>query len=256
MVTKEDIHNFLKSVGVKSTDTLLIHTSMRAIGQVENGCDGLVDGFISYLHNGLFLVPTHTWDILDTENPTFDVRSSLSCIGALPDTAIKRADGVRSLHPTHSLKAFGKRAEEYVQGEENATTPCPVGGAWARLRNEDAVILLIGVGLNRLTYIHAVDEMLDLPDRLVSPKKVTLIDYDGNEKQVLLRGHGAISSTYFGNYQKPFERLGALSFGKLGNATVGILRARKVTEIMQKLWSVAEYPLCDTMREIPEKYYL
>jgi aminoglycoside 3-N-acetyltransferase len=53
MLTQSDIHAFLQSNGIQQNDTVLVHTSMRTIGEVEGGCDGLIDAFKSYLAEGL-----------------------------------------------------------------------------------------------------------------------------------------------------------------------------------------------------------
>jgi aminoglycoside 3-N-acetyltransferase len=256
MLTKADIHQFLKENGIKKTDTVLVHTSMRAIGEVEGGCDGLIDGFISYLTEGLFIVPTHTWREVGKKQPVFDVRESIPCIGALPTVAAFRKDGVRSLHPTHSVAAFGKRAAAFVAGEENARTPCPPNGVWGRLLTEQAKILLLGVGLTRNTYIHAVDEMLGLPDRLTEPITLTVVDYEG--KAHCLDGfckHGNGGSEYFDNYRLPMIYCDALTFGKLGNALVGIFDTVKGTEMLKQLWAQTDCDLCRCDMVIPEAYY-
>ena len=256
MLTKEAIHTFLRENGIREADTVLIHTSMRALGPVEGGCDGLIDSFRSYLTDGLFLVPTHTWHNVSAKQPIYDVRTTAPCIGALPTVAAFRRDGVRSLHPTHSVAAFGKRARSFVAGEETATSPCPVGGVWARLYDEDATILLLGVGLNRNTYIHAVDEMLALPDRLMPPVPLTVIDYDGTEYSLLFQKHGTTGSEFFENYRKPLEALVALRTARLGEAEVGIFSVRKGTEIIRMLWERADYNLCEEEKDIPTDYYL
>jgi len=255
MLTEETIHAFLSSEGIRPGDTVLVHTSMRALGPVERGCDGLIDAFRSYLTEGLFLVPTHTWANVNRNQPVYDVTRTLPCIGALPTVAAFRKDAVRSLHPTHSVAAFGERAKEYVQGEALAETPCPKGGAWARLCEEDATILLLGVKLNRNTYLHAVDEMLDLPDRLGEPFTVEILDGEGNRSRHSFRPHHNAGSENFENYRKPLEAFGALRQVSLGNASVGICSARKTAEVMKKLWTKAEYNLCAELREIPPSYY-
>jgi aminoglycoside 3-N-acetyltransferase len=255
MLTKEDLHRFLAAEGIRHDGTVLIHTSMRALGPVEGGCDGLIDGFCSYLREGLFLVPTHTWDNVNRRNPFFDVSETKPCIGALPTVAAFRKDGVRSLHPTHSLAAFGPRAEKYVKGEEWAETPCPKGGAWARLLEEDATVLLLGVGLNRYTYLHAVDEIIDLPDRLGEPFTVTVTDREGRTVSHPFRSHHHTGSENFENYRKPLEYFGALHQSPLGNASVGVCSARKTAEVLSLLWKNADYNLCEQPGEIPEKYY-
>lgn len=255
MVTKQRIFEFLEKIGIKRDQTVLIHTSMKALGPVEGGCDGLIDGFAEYLSEGLFIVPTHTWANVGADNPLYDVRKTPSCIGALPNVAAFRSDGVRSLHPTHSVAVFGKRAAEFAAGEERATSPCPPEGLWARLYQEDAVVLLLGVGLNRNTYIHAVDEMLDLPDRLCDPIPLTILDYEGKEHKVEFRKHGFTGSANFGNFEKPLVYGGAYSYGALGDAKVGIFNVRKGTAIIKDLWNKADYHLCQEEKEIPEEYY-
>lgn len=256
MLTEREIHAFLKENGIKPTDTVLVHTSMRALGEVEGGCDGLIDAFKSYLVDGLFIVPTHTWANVGADDPVYDVKTTVPCIGALPTVAAFRPDGVRSLHPTHSVAAFGKRADEFVKGEECATSPAPVGGAWSRLYGEDAKILLLGVGLNRNTFLHAVDEMIDLPGRLQEPIPLTVIGYEGERYHLSFRKHGNTGSENFENYRAPFEALGAMTNATLGNARVGIVSARKATEVVKMLWARAEYELLAEIKEIPREYYI
>ena len=255
MVTREEIHRFLAENGIGRDATVLVHTSMRALGGVEGGCDGLIDAFTSYLTEGLFLVPTHTWANVGAENPVYRVKETAPCIGALPTVAAFRSDGVRSLHPTHSVAAFGKRAAEFVRSEERAQSPCPPNGAWARLCDEDAVVLLLGVGLDRCTYIHAVDEMLDLPGRLAPPIPLTVVDGEGREYALSFQKHGRTGSGFFENYRKPLEYFGALKNASLGNARVGVFLVKPATDIIKALWKKAEYNLCEGAREIPEEYY-
>ena len=137
VITKKDIHKFLKEIGIKKNDTVLIHTSMRAIGETESGCDGIIDAFCSYLSEGLFLVPSHTWENVNPENPVYDVRKTIPCIGALPTVAAFRKDGVRSLHPTHSVTAFGKRAAEFVEIEKSTNNAV------------DAISMIIKYGVSK-----------------------------------------------------------------------------------------------------------
>lgn len=256
MLTKQNVFEFLRGSGINSSDTVLVHTSMRALGKVEGGCDGLIDAFKEYLSDGLFIVPTHTWANVGVDNPVYDVRRTVPCIGALPSVAAFREDGVRSLHPTHSVAAFGKRAREFVSGEEKSTSPCPVGGVWARLLDEKAKILLLGVKLNRNTFIHAVDEMLDLPNRLAEPIALSVIGYGGERYELNYCKHAEhTGSEFFENYRAPLEKLGALKNLRLGNAEVGVFDAKKGTQIIKALWARAEYDLCFEEREIPTEYY-
>ena len=111
MITKEYLKQQIKDMGITPEDTVLIHTSKKSIGDVEGGIDGLIDTFKEYLSEGLFIIPTHTWSVVNRENPIFDVRSAIPCIGAVPAVAAFRKDGIRSLHPTHSVWVTGENAK-------------------------------------------------------------------------------------------------------------------------------------------------
>ena len=84
----------------------------------------------------------------------------------LPNLFLKRPGVIRSLHPTHSMAGFGKDAESYLAGEEMRNTPCTPGGCYDRLKDIGGKILLVGVGHERNTYIHSVEEVLNVPNRL------------------------------------------------------------------------------------------
>ena len=53
MFTKDQLKNQLAGMGILPTDTVLIHTSLKAVGPVENGPDGFIDAFCEYLSEGL-----------------------------------------------------------------------------------------------------------------------------------------------------------------------------------------------------------
>ncbi len=261
-LAKHDIHRFLTDCGIRPDDKVTIHTSLRAIGELEGGADGLIDAFCAYLSDGLLLVPTHTWANVNKDHPVYDVRVTKPCIGALPTVAAFRSDGVRSLHPTHSLTAFGKNAAAYVQGEERADTPAPVWGSLSRLYEERGKILLVGVGLERNTYMHAVEERLDVPDRLNPETFVaTIVDRDGQSlasPPYHTHHNAAVDdvSKFYPNYKAAFEHAGAVTYHRLGGAPVYCLDAVRLTDTMRIIRERSEgRDLCLTHTPVPEAYY-
>lgn len=106
-------------------DTLLVHSSMKAIGPVEGGADAVLDAFSEYLAEGLLVLPTHTWAQINAEYNIFDVENEPSCVGLLTNLFRKRPGVVRSWHPTHSVAALGRDAREFASGEEQFDTPAP-----------------------------------------------------------------------------------------------------------------------------------
>lgn len=154
--------------------------------------------------------------------------------------------------------AHGKGAEAFVMGEENAETPARVGGAWWKLGEVGAKILLIGVDHGRNTYIHVVDEIAELDDRLADePWTVTVKDYDGNEINHPFRPHDAsrTGSLNFNNFEEAFIKLGAQKDGQLGNAYTRVVYAAKCRDILLRIYSRTKENLCLTPGKIPEKYW-
>lgn len=257
MYTKNDIKDQLKKMGIVPSDTVIIHTSFKAVGEVEGGPDAFIDAFCEYLSEGLFLVPTQTWANVNKSSPVYDPRTTEPCIGLIPRTAYKREDGIRSLHPTHSMWAHGRGAEEFVAGEEVSETPARVGGAWWKLGEVGAKILLIGVDHGRNTYIHVVDEIAELDDRLVeTPWNVTVKGYDGKEITThQFRNHGKTGSLNFNRFEKAFIYNGAQNDGKIGDAYVRVVEAAKCRDVLLKIYSQSTENYCYLDQEIPEELW-
>jgi len=257
--TREHLKTQLKTMGLRPDDTVMIHTAFRAVGPVEGGLTGFLDAFCEYLAEGLFLVPTHTWASVGEQQPVYDVRAAIPCIGAVPRAAAFREDGIRSLHPSHSIWAHGKGAADFIKNEENAGSPAPPGFCWDRLGDMGAKLLLIGVGNDRNTFIHAIDERAGLPDRLGKPFEVTIVDHDGNRLRRPLRRHRCSKvpdpSRFYVNFEKPLVELGAQTFGTLGNATVRIVDAKACREIILRIYERAEEDIFTEFRDLPERLY-
>ena len=263
MVTKHDIFALLESFGIRHDDVVTMHSSLREVGPIEGGADGLLDALKEYLCDGLLLIPTHTWANVNAANPHFDVRSTVPCIGTLAKTAAFRKDAVRSLHPTHSMAVFGKNAREYIQGEEKSCTPAPVGGALNRLYELNGKILLVGVGHERNTYLHAVDERIDRPNRLAQNGfAVDITDWDGNVHHTPdfhphhTEGISIGLSEYYRNYKHALDVTGAVQYGWLGNALVYGCDCRKMTDTVMRIWERADHDVCIGIQDIPEEWYL
>ncbi len=106
----------LKALGIEKNDLLTVHTSLKKIGDVENRGEGIIEALRTAVKNGLLLIPAHTWD-----SHVFDVKNTKPCTGMRPCLAVNMANEAyekddcsirRSLHPTHSVVAFGANAIE------------------------------------------------------------------------------------------------------------------------------------------------
>ena len=258
MYTKSDLIRHIKALGIQPDDTIMVHTSLKSIGILDSEdkttAEIYIDALRECVSEGLLLIPAHTWATIRENGPEFDVRTSLPCIGAVPTVAVRlaaeavdagRTDCIRSLHPTHSVVAFGEGAEAYIRGDAYASTPAPENGSFGKLHARKAKVLLVGVNQGRNTFFHAVDEFLDIPNRLCdTPIHPVVRDYAGNATTRTLRRHSHSMSDYFMNYEAYLEHDGAISFGRIGDALVRVCDAVRCTETITRLWQQADHDLC------------
>ncbi|MEI3006279.1 MAG: AAC(3) family N-acetyltransferase [Victivallales bacterium] len=109
--------------GIQPSDTLLVHSSMKSIGAVDGGADTVLDALMDYFREkGLLVFPTLTYG-LNPSNPVFYVNETPSQVGLLSDLFWRRPGVLRSLHPTHSVAAWGHDAAEFIAGHEDVQHP-------------------------------------------------------------------------------------------------------------------------------------
>ena len=261
--TLESLTAQLEQMPLKRTDTVLIHSSMKAIGQTEGGADTVLDALMAYFSRGLLLLPTHTWNQMGEDYPVFDPVTEEACVGILPNLFRKRKGVLRSLHPTHSMAAFGTGAADYIRGEERNNTPCTPGGCYDRLKDVGGKILLLGVNHTKNTYIHSVEEVLNVPHRLTDRPVEFLIripDGEGRSgtelKRVWMRRHFNAQqpdvSQEFQKLAQAFYDADAARKVKFGDAECILCDARGIFEVTRHV--LAPDPEClVTSPEIPSE---
>jgi len=259
MYTKNDITNGIINLGIKRGDTLLVHSSMKAIGKVENGADTVLDAFIEYINEGLLIFPTHTWEQINDEYNIFYPETEPSCIGLLPNLFLKRPNIVRSWHPTHSVAACGTDASEYVAGEERCDTPCPRDGCWGKLYDRNAKILFLGCSLRSNTFLHCVEEWNNVPQRLTDTyHQFKIVTPLGQVIDRPMRGHynpsGDISKNY-GKMLEPFIYTGIAKKGFIGDAESVLCDAVGMADLTASFLKINPDLLADS-RAIPNEWYI
>lgn len=236
----EDIIKQIQKFNIPKGSVVTIHTSLKAIGKVEGGAEALLDALIKYFteDGGLLCIPTHTWDGF-----VCDRRKAVSCIGVLPSIAAGHPDAVRSYHPSHSVAVFGDRhkAEEFAKCDDNTDTPAHPDGCYGRLYDMDGYILLIGVGQTKNTFIHCIEEMLEVPNRLTQEtSERTIIHKDGREEKKYIKSFDERIldvSVNFGKFEKAFRYHGCITDGFIGNAPTQMCRARQIKEVVELIYN-------------------
>ena len=155
----------LYAMRLKRDGTIFVHTSFKSLGEVEGGPKTLIDALVEYMEPGLLVFPAHTWETTP-KTRYFSVKDSPGCVGIIPEYARKHSKAHRSVHPTHSVVAIGKDAQSFTTDPIIYDTPCNRNSSYGKLLDRNATIVLIGVDLNRDTFLHCIEEWLNVPVRI------------------------------------------------------------------------------------------
>ena len=232
MYKASDLRRDLIAMNLHPSDTLLVHSSMKSIGEVENGADTVLDVFMEYFgKDGLLVFPTLTYSRVNTATPRYDVVNTPCSTGILPELFRQRKGVIRSLHPTHSVAAYGRDAAAFVAGHEKFDTPAAVGSPWWRMLERQGKILFIGTGISCNTFLHGMDEWLELPGMSTETTQLLeVIDYNGNVISSPQHRHCNPRNAYYGTLEDMFTANGALSKGRLSNAQCHILECKLIAD--------------------------
>lgn len=237
MHTNNSLSSQLENAGINKRGTVLMHSSMKSMGGVQGGADTVLDVLAAYMQEGLLVLPTHTWSYINKENPKFYVETSPSCVGVLTERFRLRSGVVRSYHPTHSVAALGQEAASFVAGDEHCNTPCHRESVWGKLLDREATILLVGVDMRRNTFIHGIEEWMDIPDRLTDHHE-QLFTVLGNGTEISVpsrRHHGLNWSAHFWKVEQLLEKQSAIYKAHFGDAEMWVCNTVKIMDILSNM---------------------
>ena len=186
LVTIHDIVADLRQLGLEPGMTVIVHSSLSSLGWVCGGSQAVILALQEVLgSHGTLVMPTHSavlsdpaywcnppvpeswWGKIRETMPAY--RSHLTVtnvMGKIPETFRTTRDVVRSNHPKLSFAALGAKKEEIVRGhtlEYSMGEESPL----ARLYQEDAFILLLGVGYDSCTALHLAEYRAEYEGKVV-----------------------------------------------------------------------------------------
>lgn len=157
---------------------ICIHASLGSFGYVEGGAGAILDAFLAA--GCTVVVPTFNYanelatpadcrlerngwdegDDLYTDDQTMQPYNpasnhlTIEDMGALPAALIERTERVRGAHPIDSFSGIGPESRAII----GAQTPRNVYGPLRAIGERGGYVLLMGVGLNRMTLLHTAEQ--------------------------------------------------------------------------------------------------
>lgn len=231
----QQIATDLRKLGILPGSTVLVHSSLKALGPVPGGIETVIRGLLEAIGPaGTIVMPALSWALRPPE--VFDVGLTPSNVGAVPEYFRTRAGTRRSLHPTHSVCAVGARASELLDGHGLDSTPCGRNSPFRKIAETDGAIVMLGCGLGPNTTMHAIEEYVEPPYLFGPDVTFTITDEKGATHQKPYRTHG------FNGFAQRYERVAELasasflSRGHVLEAETFVLDAPLLKEaVLQKL---------------------
>ena len=188
-VTLEDIRIAVIQMGLAG-QPLCVHASLRSFGHVEGGAATVVDGLLQ--QGCTVMVPTHSYSTyympppgegsIDASIPAYTPDSNAidaGSMGAIPVCVLQKAGRGRGNHPLDSFTAVGPLASQLVESQSYDDTYAPI----RVLGQLGGYIVMMGVGLNKLTALHHAERLAGRPLFTAWVKGV-----DGNPARVNIGG--------------------------------------------------------------------
>lgn len=237
-VTKEEIKDGLRQLGIQPGCILGVHSSLSHFGHVEGGVETVLEALFETVGPGGTIVmstylvgppePLTEQDVAQgicwkIRRFAFDDLQTRSGMGIIADTFRRRPDVARWYHPVHSVSAWGKDAQLFCQSFQ----PLVDAGGW---------ILLLGVQMDRCSALHLAEEQVPLPEDIIELR-------EGKVPEELLRVYSPDAWLFgceniWANFlivQQEAEKLGMIKSGTIGAEAVRLFEAAPMLALYRKM---------------------
>jgi aminoglycoside 3-N-acetyltransferase len=178
IITKADLIRAFQAIGIEKGDVLLVHSSLSAIGYVENGPKDVVVALLEAIGaDGHLLMPNSPNASFQLDYirqlDLFDVENSPSALGAISEWFRKLPNAERSAHPTEPVSCIGPEANWFVSDHFGQLTPYNSNSPFSKVIQRKGKILYLGVTLsNAGTNLHTLEDAVDdFPYPVYAPEK-------------------------------------------------------------------------------------
>jgi aminoglycoside 3-N-acetyltransferase len=218
----------LERFAVPRNATLVVHSAIAPLSRQGFRAEAMIEALLDHLSAGNLFMPTMTWRTVTLDNPAWDEMATPSHTGVLTEIFRTRYATARSIHPTHSVAGWGREAPLLLSRHHLDTTPVSGNSPYGLMRDYDAYVLMIGVGLECCTAIHLPEETINVDLYVRPPEQAELYhcrDRHGVVHNVRTRRHPRLDRD-FPRFAAPLAERGLLQSGSIAGCPYSIVALR------------------------------
>jgi aminoglycoside 3-N-acetyltransferase len=259
-IGKAEIVAALRAVGITPGDLLLAHSAMSALGYIDGGAETVIDALLEAVgEEGTLLMPAFTTSQIYLAGESLSRRrfspfksSTLEIwTGRVPKKFLQRAGVRRSVHPSHSVAAFGPLADACLRDHRENDSPTGRTSPFGKLLDYDGKMLWLGADLASTTFFHFLEDAAALP--YLKEAVCMMENPDGSLRPVVVPGHLPGHREFYrhpGEETKMYRRLLQdglhITEASLGYGAVKAIDTRQMYDLgMRALADDPDLFLCD-----------
>jgi len=220
----------LERVEVPPDATLVVHSAIGRLSRQGFRAETMIEVLLDYLSVGTLAMPTMTWRTVTPDRPLWDETATPSHTGVLTEIFRTRYASARSIHPTHSVAAYGVQATRLLSRHHLDDTPVSANSPYGLMLDQPAYALFLGLGLEACTAIHLPEETI-APEIYVRPAGQSELyecrDRHGVTRYVRTRRHWPLDRD-FPKFGPALERCGIMKAGNLGECPYAAVALREL----------------------------
>jgi len=234
MIDEHSIFKSLSDVGLNHGDTVLIHADAGVAAQCvaatrSDKLNQFVGALKHYFYDGTILVPSFTYSA--TKGEVFEPERTKSEVGLFSEF-FRTSDGVtRTTHPIFSFSVWGRDKERFLCLDDS--TCFGAGSLFDEFYSANGVLCCIGCSLDRVTFIHYVEQSIGVDYRYLKTFNATIKEGQNLktfQTSYFVRNLARVSSANLGLLKRYVHNSNFLKEVAMGRFPIQAISSRKFFE--------------------------
>ena len=227
MISRSQLVDDLRALGLGSGDTVMVHASLRRVGPVDGGAATVVGAIDEVV--GTWMMTLSAIEQSGDDPAPFDALTTPADpdIGVLAEVMRTAPGTVVSDHPEGRFGARGERAARLV-ADQPWHHYYGVGSPLAKLVEAGGRVLRLGAADDTITLTHHAEYLCDVPDKRTVTRYPVVAGDDGpvvRPVECIDDSDGIVDRDYFPEILAAYRSTGGVRTGRVGNAEAELLDA-------------------------------